>query len=544
LPIEYSCENLTRRGFARIQTVHQMGEARRKREMERLAVAEVCGLELPTGKIRVLWDQRAAATPLGQMPYFIEFLHVSGLWRNWLEDCPLSYTSPNAPGKADVLGTWLLSILSGHNRYSHVTALRNDGVNPGLLGMARILSEDALRRALRHLAEREATTTDWMHAHLRNSAWGLLSADEWILDVDATVKPLYGHQEGAVLGFNPHKPGRPSHVNHTYWASPLRLALHVDVQPGNCAHAKHSVPGLLDLLEALGPTRKPFLVRGDKSFGSDEIMQKLEARDQPYLFKLRMSKGVQRTVRSLWTCDDWVDAGQGWEARESTIRLMGWDRERRIVVLRRPIKGELALEDQAQQILGFIEARSTTVKAYEYAVLVTTLAAERFDLPMIAQLYRDRADCENGFDELKNQWGWGGYTTQDLARCRLSAQAVALIYNWWNLYLRMVDPRKHREAITARPLLLTAVARISDHANQRLIRITPLHAFAKQAITRLQAVSTKLKECKRNAEQLPDTTPWQLICQHLRTVLLALNRLRCPFLPPPALPESAVNCFF
>lgn len=49
---------------------------------------------------------------------------------------------------------------------------------------------------------------------------GLLSAQEWILDVDATVKPLYGHQEGAVLGFNPHKPGRPWHVNHTYWASP------------------------------------------------------------------------------------------------------------------------------------------------------------------------------------------------------------------------------------------------------------------------------------------------------------------------------------
>ena len=24
----------------------------------------------------------------------------------------------------------------------------------------------------------------------------------------------------------------------------------------------------------------------------------------------------------------------------------------------------------------------------------------------IGQLYRDRADCENSFDKLKNQWGW------------------------------------------------------------------------------------------------------------------------------------------
>jgi hypothetical protein len=520
-----------------------MGEARSKREMARRATAEVGGLELPTGKVRVLWDQRAAATPLGQMPYFIEFLHLSGLWQRWVDDCPLRYTSPNAPGKADVLGTWLLSILSGHNRYAHVTALRNDGVNPGLLGMQRILSEDALRRALSHLTEREPTATAWIQQHLRDSAWSLLAADEWILDVDATVKPLYGHQEGAVLGFNPHKPGRPSHVNHTYWASPLRLALHVDVQPGNCTHAKHSLSGLLKVLEDLGAERKPFLIRGDKSFGSDEIMRALEARDQPYLFKLRMSQGVQKVVRSLWACDDWSEAGQGWQARESTVRLLGWDHERRVVVLRRALKEELAIDDPAQQVLGFIEAKST-VRAYEYAVLVTTLPDERFDLPMMAQLYRDRADCENGFDELKNQWGWGGFTTHDLARCRLSAQAVALIYNWWNLYLRMVEPRKHLEAVTARPLLLAAVARISEHAHQRLIRITPLHAFAQQAIERLQAVSATLKEYKRTAEQLPGTTSWQLICQHLRTVLLALNRLRCPFIPVPTLPDSEVNCFF
>ena len=49
-------------------------------------------------------------------------------------------------------------------------------------------------------------------------------------------------------------------------------------------------------------------------------------------------------------------------------------------------------------------------KRYEYAVLVTDLSEE---LLTLAQLYRDRADSENTFDELKNQWGWGGYTTQD-----------------------------------------------------------------------------------------------------------------------------------
>jgi hypothetical protein len=31
--------------------------------------------------------------------------------------------------KIDVLGTVLLSVLSGHQRYAHINALRGDGVN-------------------------------------------------------------------------------------------------------------------------------------------------------------------------------------------------------------------------------------------------------------------------------------------------------------------------------------------------------------------------------------------------------------------------------
>ena len=30
----------------------------------------------------------------------------------------------------------MLLILSGHSRYAHVSAMRTDGVNPGLLGMS------------------------------------------------------------------------------------------------------------------------------------------------------------------------------------------------------------------------------------------------------------------------------------------------------------------------------------------------------------------------------------------------------------------------
>ncbi len=42
------------------------------------------------------------------------------------------------------------------------------------------------------------------------------------------------------------------------------------------------------------------------------------------------------------------------------------------------------------------------------------------------------------------QWGWGGYTTHDLARCRLAARLLGLFYNWWNIFVRLADPRRLR----------------------------------------------------------------------------------------------------
>ena len=204
------------------------------------------------GRVHVEWDPQAAVTPLGQLPFFTEFLQVSGLFDPWVASCPLFLTSPNAPSKRDVLGTAVLAILSGHQRYAHISALRGDTVNPPLLGMSKVVSEDSVRSNLGKLDEIQGVT--WLQDHLGDCVRPLLS-EPWILDSDVTVKPLYGHQEGAVKGYNPHKPGRPSHTYHTYFISSLRLVLDVEVQAGNQTASKYSTPGLWELLGRLARGR-------------------------------------------------------------------------------------------------------------------------------------------------------------------------------------------------------------------------------------------------------------------------------------------------
>lgn len=181
-------------------------------------VAAELRVATPGGRFHVRWDEGGSATALGQLPFFAEFLEVSGLFSRWLDGCPMTYTSPNAPSVVDVLGTWLLSILDGQRRYAHVAGLRGDGVAPQILGMNKIVSDESLRRALAHLApdqpgraseeERAARTaqlaksTAWMDAALSESTTDALRTP-WILDADTTVKLLYGHQAGAEIGYNP-----------------------------------------------------------------------------------------------------------------------------------------------------------------------------------------------------------------------------------------------------------------------------------------------------------------------------------------------------
>jgi hypothetical protein len=479
------------------------------------------------GRVHVAWDGDAALTPLGQLPFFVDFLKAAGLFDRWVRECPLAYSSPNAPKVRDILGTAMLSILSGHWRYAHMSALRGDGVLPDLLGMSKVASEDSVRRAF--LAVDETAGTGWLHRHLDDCTRPVLG-EPWILDMDTSVKLLYGHQEGAVAGYNPHKPGRPSHSYHTYFIGNLRLVLDVDVHAGNESASNFSAPGLWGLLDRIGRERWPALLRGDAGFGNDPIMREAEQRGLPYLFKLRLTANVKRAAVRAMGRDGWVDAGHGWQGKKDKLRLSGWSWQRQVVILRH--RREAAPDPATPAPTGQLQLALTEIgpdrEIWEYAVLVTSLDDE---ILALGQLYRDRCDSENNFDELKNQWGWAGFTTHDLKRCRLMARMIALIYNWWNLFVRLADPDSHREAITSRPLFLHAIAAKTRHAGQTRLTIASSHAKARWSARVLAGVAAFLQGLAKNAEQLTDEQRWSRILSHALRKFLNGRQLH----PPPRL---------
>ena len=480
------------------------------------AAETVASLDTFAGKVHVKWAPEATVSSLGLMPYFIEFLKTSGLFDKWVEECPLGYTSGNAPEKRDVLGTLVLSVLAGHWRYAHISAIRGDGINPGLLGMTKVASEDSVRRGMK--AMDEAASGRWLREHLKASYEPLLQ-EPWVLDVDTTVKPLYGHQQDAKVGYNPTKPGRPSHACHSYLVANIRMVLDMEVQAGNQTAPSFAQPELWAFLDGLAERDRPVFLRGDSHWGTEKAMVGAEERGLGYLFKLKQSANVKKLIGQIFRKEEWVEAGQHWQGREDRLRLSGWSKERRVVVLRRPLRSKPAAEvatagkkkrgrKAAKQLTLDLPELTYQGMQYEYAVLVTSLADE---VRTVAQHYRDRGDAENNFDELKNQWGWAGFTTNDRKRCQITGRIIALVYNWWTIFMRLGIPEKHAEAITSRPLALNGIARQTRHGNQTTVEITSMHAKASQIAEILTKVSAFLKSVKTSAEQLTQRERWKLI---------------------------------
>lgn len=490
---------------------------------------ETLVIETEGGRYQVQWDDNAPATPYGQLVFFAQFLKAAELFSRLCAEAPFNFKSNNAPQKVDVLGTLMLSILGGHSRYAHISALRFDQVSPPILGMSKIISEDSARRSLKNLEQLGARS--WQQRRLR-AVWEPLLYEPWVLDIDTTIKTIYGRQEGAEVGYNPHKPGRPSHTYHTYWIGRLRLCLDVEVRPGKEHAGKYGMPGLWDLIDSLGRAAWPQFIRGDCNYGNEENMRQAEARGLGYLFKLRQTKKAKELIGFLETQDRWSTAGCGWEGIEGMLQLSGWSRKRRVVVLRRSRTQGPSQSNNGLPLLALAGCCTLESATYEYMVLVTSLP---FEVASISQLYRDRADSENPFDELKNQWGWAGFTTHDFERCQIIARLIALVYNWWSLFVRLVDRQRHREAVTSRPMLLGGVARQTKHAGQSRLHVNLSHAQADKIKEKLTHASLFLRGILATAEQLSQPERWRRILAKIFEKYLDGRSLSDP---PPALPSG------
>ena len=260
------------------------------------------------------------------------------------------------------------------------------------------------------------------------------------------------------MGYNPKRPGRRSLHPLIAVAAGTRLCVSYHFRAGNTVTATNWSEAMEDTQRWLG-AREVTLNRGDLGLGQQKVLAWHEeppggGRPRPrYLFKLKLTRNVRRAI-ALVPAEAWQGgaAQRGvLQVAEVRLRLEGWSTERRVVVGRR--------------LLGTISAEQAGTfwaqHKHEFEAYVTNLEEKEVTAWQVVDLYRPRADAENVFDELKNQWGFDGFCAQKKEVTALAARLGLVVYNLWHLFLRLLEPARHVETRTGRRWFLLIAGRLT-----------------------------------------------------------------------------------
>jgi hypothetical protein len=306
---------------------------------------------------------------------------------------------------ADLEQEPLLCVKRDRERLPDFTLLYRDLArfdSPAMLGRLRAVREQLVRRAL------------------VGQTW-------YTLDLDSTVETLYGSQEGARRGPNPHKPGRPSYHPLLCRERKSGLMLHARLRPGNTASptGEEAVELVAQSVARLPRSRRrTILLRADRAFDVTALYEACERRGWHYVVKLRVTPDLASAIWRHGTAGQWRcldrDSPSPLEVAELSFQRPRWRRPRRVILTRRrdPDNPQGHLWDA----LG-----------YNYAAYVTDLDGAPED---VVAFYDKRADMEKAIHELKEDFGIDRVPTSQFLPNAADLELKLLAFNLLVLYQR------------------------------------------------------------------------------------------------------------
>ena len=322
----------------------------------------------------------------------------------------------------------------GASCFGHLDVVRYDTALCKLLGWKRGADHRAYQRYFNKFTQ---AINQRVFGNLFNWFFSELKFDNYTLDFDSTVIVREGNQEGAVKGYNPKRPGRPSHHPILAFVSDLKMIANYWLRPGNTSSSTNYIAFLEDTLSRLGGKRVG-LVRMDSGFFAKDILDYLEEKKLHYIVACRFNNLIKYNLAHERT---WVEVTDGLEISETTYRAYGWEQPRRIVMIRQEIKKRPKAAGKPIRQLEFFED-VTDFGKYRYSCLVTDL-----DLPakIVYDSYRGRADSENRIKELKYDYSIDDFVTHNFWATEACGNFIAIAYNFISLFVHALinSNKKH-----------------------------------------------------------------------------------------------------
>ena len=404
--------------------------------------------------------------------------------------------SNNQIASVDVMLSWFYGLALGAERFEHFTRYRRDGLLGELLGIERFGSPDTLRRLFLRFGYRQVTEVSerlmrYSLSRLRPVLMG------HTLDLDSTILCRYGEQEGSLKGYNPKKPGRPSHHPLVAFLAEGRRLLWATLRSGNSGSANGSVEFLKQALTVLPDGQRLGLVRADSGFFEKRLLEYLESQDLPYIIVARLTRIVRKLVIHQLPSTSWRAVARGIEVADLEVSLANWKTvKRRFVCLRQ----EIAERPQASG------RRLIDCPGYSYRVMVTSVpyAAE-----IVTRMYAGRADSENRIKELKDDLSLDTFCLKSFDATDAAFRMGGVLYNLLADFRETVLPRSwfEKRLRAVRDFVFLVGADLIHQGRRIQIRFAMAEPDRGEFLRRLRTVSEGLSIAAQLEWTLSDQAP-------------------------------------
>ena len=276
----------------------------------------------------------AGLTHFGGVYFLQQFIQVLQL-RDFLAH-HLAYPRVNNHySVSQILLALIYPIILGLDRIETASLLRSNGTFQYLTGLQSFPDPQTLRRFLlnapAHLREQLHRANDRLlhrFVHLPEHRSRL------IFDLDSTVLTVFGHQQGAEVGYNPRYRGKRSYDPLLCLEAHSSFLWDVELRRGDAGTWSGSEELLACCFHSVPSDIRELRVRADAGFGYGPVLDMLEARATQYAVVARMIPSLKRELRSL----PYERMNARWEIAEFEHHPHDWSQARRCIVARRRIE--------------------------------------------------------------------------------------------------------------------------------------------------------------------------------------------------------------
>lgn len=337
-------------------------------------------------------------------------------------------------------------------------------------GVLHVPDETTLGRLFKGLSLRHINEMETLVHTLRKKVWrralregthkvaGLSTL--WI-DVDSSVKTVFGKQEGVAKGFNPHKKGAYSYHPQLAFCTHTKEILQGWLRTGS-AYTSNGIVEFMKQLLAQLPFSQRIVFRGDSGYFVGALLDLLDSLGHGYLIKVKLKNLVSLLSRQQWKP---ITGKHGWEQCEFWYRAKSWNASRLLVAIRQ--KKDVAYSPQKELL---------DIKKYDYFCYVTTEKGSAWETH---KRYGQRATSETWIEEAKSQLGLAHIKTDNFLANAALFQSAILAYNTlrWMALSSSNNQLKKWEPESIRVHLIFVAGKLLTGGNQTRIVLPKNHLY-------------------------------------------------------------------